>query len=412
MSIYQMKGSIFMSMEKLWTRNFLALIGANGFLFAGFHFLLPTITIYASSLGATGLQLGLIGGIFGYSAIFIRLFTDTGVRAFGKKKCLYAGLGLCILAVLGYLFFTSINAIILARVIHGFGFGLSTTFAAAMAADVIPASRRGEGIGYFGMGSTVAMALAPALGLWLLEESPALLFAASMSFSAAAILMAWLCRTKKAPAGINAASPIRSSIKNRLCEQGTAGASLLTILFGAGYGSVNTYIAMLAAEKGIDNAGLFFIVGTIFVFISRPFGGRLLDKYGAFAVVLPGAVAYLMALALMIYSGSLAGLLLSSVFYGLGAGALLPALLTWMLNSVASSRHSAASATFYNMLDIGTSTGLIALGAVAGQVGFTGMFYAIFGLMALFLLLAAAQYYLRPAKGAQELPELAEAEDA
>ena len=273
-----------MSTEKLWTRNFLALIGANGFLFAGFHFLLPTITIYASSLGATGLQLGLIGGSFGYSAIFIRLFTDTGVRTFGKKKCLYAGLGLCILAVLGYLFFTSINAIILARVIHGFGFGLSTTFAAAMAADVIPASRRGEGIGYFGMGSTVAMALAPALGLWLLEESPALLFAASMSFSAAAILMAWLCRTKKAPAGINAASPIRSSIKNRLCEQGTAGASLLTILFGAGYGSVNTYIAMLAAEKGIDNAGLFFIVGTIFVFISRPFGGRLLDKYGADAL--------------------------------------------------------------------------------------------------------------------------------
>ena len=151
-----------MTTEKLWTRNFMALIAANGFLFASFHFLLPTITIYASSLGATGLQIGLIGGIFGYSAIFIRLFTDTGVRAFGKKNCLYVGLVLCILATLAYLLLDNPNAIIFARVIHGLGFGLSTTFAAAIAADVIPAARRGEGIGYFGMGSTIAMALAPA----------------------------------------------------------------------------------------------------------------------------------------------------------------------------------------------------------------------------------------------------------
>lgn len=88
----------------------MALIAANGFLFASFHFLLPTITVYAASLGATGAQIGLIGGIFGYSAIFIRLFTDTGVRAFGKKRCLYAGLLLCVASVLGYMLFPSADA--------------------------------------------------------------------------------------------------------------------------------------------------------------------------------------------------------------------------------------------------------------------------------------------------------------
>ncbi|MBO6204338.1 MAG: MFS transporter [Selenomonas sp.] len=394
-----------MTTEKLWTRNFMALIAANGFLFASFHFLLPTITIYASSLGATGLQIGLIGGIFGYSAIFIRLFTDTGVRAFGKKNCLYVGLVLCILATLAYLLLDNPNAIIFARVIHGLGFGLSTTFAAAIAADVIPAARRGEGIGYFGMGSTIAMALAPALGLWLLSKSAASLFLSSICVSSMAILMAWLCKNKGTVSELPPTPPLHSSIRNRLCEHGTAGPSLLTILFGAGYGSVNTFIAMLAAEKSIENAGLFFVAGTLFVFISRPFGGRLLDKHGAFAVVLPGAVSYLIALALITHAETLMGLLTASVFYGLGAGALLPALLTWMLNRVRADRHSAASATFYNMLDIGTSTGLILLGTVAGNIGYTNMFYCVLGIMALFLILAIIQYYYRPQAEFNELED-------
>jgi len=392
--------------EKLWTRNFIALIAANGFLFASFHFLLPTITMYAASLGATGVQIGLIGGIFGYSAIFIRLFTDTGVRAFGKKKCLYAGLLLCVAAVLGYMIFPNADAIIFARVLHGLGFGLSTTFAAAIAADVIPAARRGEGIGYFGMGSTVAMALAPAFGLYLLAESATWLFTASIVVSLLAILMAYVCKTHEAVTELPPTPPLHSSIRNRICEHGTAGPSLLTILFGAGYGSVNTFIAMLAAEKSVENAGLFFVIGTLFVFISRPFGGRLLDKYGAFAVVLPGAVSYLLALGIMVMADSLTGLLVASVFYGLGAGALLPALLTWMLNMVRPDRHSAASATFYNMLDIGTSTGLIVLGAVAGSVGYTNMFWYVIGIMSIFLVLAVFQYYHRSEQVLEEVEEI------
>ena len=65
---------------------------------------------------------------------------------------------------------------------------------------------------------------------------------------------------------------------------------------------------------------------------------------------------------------SLMALLAASVFYGLGAGLLLPALLTWILNMVRPERRSSASATFYNMLDIGTSTGILVLGVIAGMV--------------------------------------------
>ena len=375
-----------MPTEKLWSRDFIALTAANGLLFAGFHILLPTLPIYVASLGASGSEIGLIAGIFGYSAIFIRLFTDTGVRAFGKKTCLYAGLLLSLLATAGYALLDSIGAIVVARVIHGFGFGLSTTFAAALVADVIPASRRGEGIGYFGLGSTIAMALAPAFGLMLLSDiSPWALFITSGVATIAALFAARQDRTAEREPALPVPA-VHLSFRNRLYEAGTGIPAILTILFGAAYGSVNTFIAMMASEAGISSAGLFFIVGTFFIFLSRPFGGRLLDRYGAFAVVIPGALLYCVALALILAAGSLPVLLTASVFYGLGAGLLLPALMTWMLNVVRADRRSAASATFYNMLDIGTSTGIVALGSLAGTVGYIAMYRYVLVIMAAFVL--------------------------
>lgn len=385
-----------MSNIKLWTRNFITLVGANGLLFAGFHFLLPTLPLYAASIGASGAEIGIITGIFGFSAIFIRLFTDAGVRKFGKKKCLYLGLLCSFLATLSYDMFTSVYSLIAARILHGIGFGLSTTFAAALVADVIPAQRRGEGIGYFGLGSTVAMAVAPALGVMLLTDFSAnMLFFTSMIVTFLAAVSAKLCNAKEAPLP---AEKKHMSIRHKLCEYGTGIPSILTILFGAAYGSVNTFIAMMASEVGIENAGLFFIVGTIFVFISRPFGGRIFDSKGGFWVILPGGILYLIGLGILVSAQSLTVLLVASVFYGFGGGLLLPSLMTWMLNVVTPDRRSGASATFYNMLDIGTSSGIILLGSVAGSIGYVNMYYYVIGVMVIFIAFFMFNHFVLPKK--------------
>lgn len=395
-----------MQNTKLWSKDFIALVMTNGLLFASFHFLLPTLPMYADHLGATGTEIGLIGGIFGFSAIFIRLFTDIGVRVLGKKNSLYAGLFLSILATMSYFIFDSIDAIILARVVHGFGFGLSTTFATAIAADVIPAARRGEGVGYLGLGSTAAMALAPALGLsMLLDLGPGVLFTFSAVMSLLAIGTAKVCsETETVPA--LPVPAVHSSVHNRLFEAGTGVPAVLTILFGAAYGSVNTFIAMLANEIGIDHAGLFFVVGTLFIFISRPFGGRLFDRKGPFFVILPGSIFFIVALVLIFMAMSLPFLLLASVFYGLGGGLLLPALMTWMLNLVQADRRSAAGATFYNMLDIGTSSGLILLGSLAGSIGYAAMYRYVAVIMVVFVLFFLLQNHFHRRNQVQEPEEI------
>ena len=394
-----------MQKETLWTLNFITLIATNGLLFAGFHFLLPTLPVYVAGLGASGTEIGLIVGIFGFSAIFIRLFTDTGVRALGKKKCLYLGLILSLLSTIGYFTLTSVTGLLTARIIHGFGFGLSTTFAAALAADVIPATRRGEGIGYFGLGSTAAMAMAPALGIMLLTDfSASALFFTSAVITFVAVITAHLCHTTEVQTELPAPA-VHSSICNRLYEHGTGIPAVLTIFFGAAYGSVNTYIAMMAAEANIPSSGLFFLVGTLFIFISRPFGGRLLDRFGAFAVVIPGAFFYLIALGIILTANNLTMLLTASAFYGLGAGLLLPALMTWMLNVVLPDRRSSASATFYNMLDIGTSTGILVLGGVGGVIGYIAMYRYVAVVMIIFLAFALLTHFVHPSTDPQNVED-------
>lgn len=391
-----------MNNTTLWTKNFISIIAANGLLFASFHSLLPTLPLYALSLGANGTEIGLISGIFGVSAIFIRLFTDVFVSKLGKKRCLYAGILLSLVATVSYGLFTSIESLLIARIIHGLGFGLGTTFAAALAVDIIPSSRRGEGVGYFGLGNTVSMGIAPALGVALLTGFNAT-FLFAFATIAGLLAMAGTKSCKIAlPEGPVPRPPQNcssTSLRDRFFERGTAFPSFLTMLFGIAYGCVNTFIAMLANEAGIGGAGFFFVTGTVFIFLSRTFGGRLYDAKGPFWVMLPGILCYTVALIIILLAHSLPILLTASVFYGLGAGLIMPSLMTWLFNSVPAERRSNASATYYNMLDVGTSGGIILLGSVAGSIGYSAMFYYILATMLLFLAVFLGRHFYRPITG-------------
>lgn len=332
---------------------------------------MPTMPLFAADLGASGTQVGIVGGIFGYSAILIRLFTND-VRQLGKKFCFYVGLGISMLVTLSFVIFDSIGSVIVARFVQGFGFGLATTFAAALVLEVIPASRRGEGLGYFGLGSTVGMAIAPALGIFLYENfnSTVLFVTSALCILIAGVIVS---QTDK----ISSAEKISASygsISERFLARGTGRAAMLTILFSVAYGSVNTFIAMAAREANLPNAGFFFVIGTTFIFLSRPIGGKLFDTHGAFATLLPGTIFYTIALVMIFSAKSSATLLTAAIFHGIGAGFLLPALMTWMINSVKSTQRDAASATFYNMLDIGTGTGVLLLGTLSGTFGYMNLY--------------------------------------
>ena len=374
------------TVSRLWTKDFIFFTISNTFLFSGFHIFLPTLPVYVLNQGGSSTDVGLLSAIFVFFAILIRLFTDYGLKKWGKKYYLYIGCILCFAAAISYILATTVPRLLSLRVVHGLGFGIATTLYASIVTELIPKERRGEGIGYFGLGTTVAMAIAPGLGVWIVDNfSFNTLFIVATLSQVLALGCLTLCNIpEKQP--VPAENQERSSIMDKLVEKTLFYQAFLALLFGVCIGGILNFIALLAKEAHIPNAGAFFLMCTVCIFLSRLITGRIFDKKGPAWVILPGALLFLAGFVVLAQTQSMSSFLLASALYGFGYGTIFPALQTWMFNLVPSSKRSAASATFYNMIDIGNGTGSVALGILAGKLGYASIYWCSAIIMSVFLL--------------------------
>lgn len=370
---------------KLWTKDFILFTISNTFLFSGFHIFLPTLPIYVLNQGGTSTDVGLLSAIFVFCAILIRFFTEYGIKKWGKKYYLYIGCVLCFVAAASYILATTVPRLLSLRILHGIGFGIATTLYAAIVTDLIPKTRRGEGIGYFGLGTTLAMAIAPGLGVWIVDNfSFTVLFITATVSQIFALLCLRFCFVPENP--VVQDKPLEKiSFWNKLVEKRLLFQAFLSLLFGVCIGGVLNFIALLAKEAHIANAGSFFLMCTGCIFLSRLVTGRIFDKKGPAWVILPGAILFLSGFVVLAQSKSLTAFLAASALYGFGYGTIFPAVQTWMFNLVPPARRSAASATFYNMIDIGNGVGSVALGMLAGQYGYASIYWCSAIIMGIFL---------------------------
>jgi len=157
-------------------------------------------------------------------------------------------------------------------------------------------------------------------------------------------------------------------------------------LFGICIGGILNFIALLAKEVHIANSGAFFLMCTVCIFLSRLVTGRIFDKKGPAWVILPGTILFLLGFVVLAQSKTMTSFLIASALYGFGYGTIFPAVQTWMFNLVPPAKRSAASATFYNMIDIGNGVGSVALGMLAGQLGYASIYWCSAIIMGIFLL--------------------------
>jgi MFS family permease len=158
-----------MERPKVWTKDYSILVSSNMLYSAGFYMLLPTIPLFIAALGGTSAQVGWVATAFSAASILMRFFINVVLRKADKKRTFLAGMLFTVLITALYSLADSVGSICVLRILQGFGFGIVTTLCAATVADILPASRKGEGIGYFGMGTILAAAVCPALGLYFLS---------------------------------------------------------------------------------------------------------------------------------------------------------------------------------------------------------------------------------------------------
>src|SRR5699024_2373341 len=153
--------------ERMFTNVFAFMWLANFFIFLGFQMTLPTIPIFVNELGGSDQLIGVIVGIFTFSALLLRPYAGHALESKGRGKVYLLGLILFVFSVGSFGLITSMGVLVIMRIVQGVGWGFSTTASSTIATDLIPPKRRGEGMGYFGLSGNLALAFGPALGVTL-----------------------------------------------------------------------------------------------------------------------------------------------------------------------------------------------------------------------------------------------------
>jgi len=371
----------------IWNKTFFLILSVSFLMFMSMYMLLPTLPLYAQTIGGNETVAGTIVGIFTLSAVLVRPWFGNLLDRKGRKVILVIGIGIFLVSVLAYNLAFSIMILLALRMLHGIGWGASTTATGTMASDVIPAARRAEGMGYYGIAATIAMSLGPALGLYLVKYS-----SYSVLFTGAAILAAL------GLAGsflINYETPrhpekAKASLGKGVILEKTAIAPALVLFFiTLTYGGIITFLPSYAGSRGVENIGVFFTVYALVLLVGRPIIGKLADRYGARKFLVPGILLIASALLLLALATSLPMFLLVGIVYGLGFGTVQPILNALVISLAPPERRGAANATFAVAMDMGIGLGAVSLGFLAQQMGYVYMY----GSSAIFALLALIMYF-------------------
>lgn len=354
------------SPERLWTKSFILLTLCNLLLFTGLQMTLSTLPAYAEeSLGASSVQVSLVTSLFALSAIASRLFSAKAMEKGGRNLLIFLGLSISLAAVIGYYWAGTIAALLGMRILFGIGFGMASTAFPTMASDVIPIRRMGEGMGYFGLSTSLAMSAGPLLGLTLLQGPG---FGSLLIFTGAALVLilplgyrltAVLPVHHKEPA-MAQASEIKGGAFRRLFIP-----CLLNFLLSVSYGGLLGFLALYGKEAHLEHIAYFFLFNAVAIVLIRPFSGKIYDRFGPAALLIPGSLFIVGGLLLLSYATSTAALFPAAICYGIGFGSMQPALQTWMIQSVDVRQRGMANGMFFNSLDLGVAIGTMLLGSVA-----------------------------------------------
>lgn len=376
--------------SKLWSPSFIFIIISNALLFMIFEMLLPTLPLFVTNVGGEASQVGLVTGIFMLSAILTRPFAGKLANKIDKKFLLIIGISINALATGAYYLSTDVTTLLIIRLFHGAGFGLATTYFATLATEVIPQHKRGEGLGYFGLGETIAISLGPMIGMMTLELADfQRLFISGMAVLLLALIMALLIKRTESGKALDKEYNSRSSI----IEKKVIFPSLLILLIGIAAGGIMSFFSLYAVEKNFSHVGLFFFLVAASSFIVRLISGRLFDLYGPSIILIPGSIFSIIGLLLVYAANSNIMFFIAAIFYGFGFGSLLPAIQTWCVNLVAENEHENAMASFFNFFDIGIGGGSLLLGLVASSFSYQ-IIYIIAAIIYILLLIIYIIYLL------------------
>lgn len=252
-------------------------MAANFSLFFAFYVLTPLLPLYLSEhFGATKDVIGLVLSGYTITALLFRPFSGYVVDSFPRKLVLMVSFSAFAIFFAGYLAASTLLLFMLVRTLHGGPFGMLTVANSTVAIDVLPSSRRTEGIGYYGLSNNLAMAIAPTVGIFVYKYSHS--FELLFWIALVVACCGWM---------VDATIDLKSKdiVKNKsklsldrffLMKGWLLGVNM--VAFGFSFGVLSNYLAIYGKEvMGITGGtGTYFMLCSVGLILSRLQGGKAL----------------------------------------------------------------------------------------------------------------------------------------
>lgn len=386
-----------MQQRRLWNRNFILIFITNITTSISFQMMNTTLAKYTVSLGLSVSIMGFVSTSFVITSLAIRPYAGRLCDYKNKKKILLISLILIAVAILGYSQSHSLGYLIFFRLIHGLGWGLVTTVSSTIATVSLPEEKIGHGIGIFALASVISTAIAPNLGLWLIDHSSyTIMFMSAAAMPLTGILLSFFIQTDNNQLN-NSKRTNMESVWNSIFAKEAVLPMLIILFTTVSTSSISTFLALYAEERAIAGIGLFFSVYAVALFVTRPVSGRLNDILHKSFIIIPCSVLLILTFVLLTRADRLLLFTFAAVTYGLGYGGLQPALQTWCVKSVNRERRGVANSTFFVGLDLGTSLGTLVAGGLAQWKGYRFMYESMIMpiLIALFIYLLTGTAAMR-----------------
>lgn len=386
-----------MSKEILFNRNYTLLCVANFLFFFSFYLILPIMPLYLSEVFvANKAVIGAVIACYSVATLVVRPFSGYIMDTYNRKSVYILAFTLFTAVFGGYIVAETLLALVVVRVLYGLTFGLTSVSSNTLVIDLVPSSRRGEGIGFFGISSNVAMALGPMAGLMMHGRVDYVwIFVICLGVSLLGVIIASRIHVRYRP-------PLRRpkvSIDRFILLKGIPG-GVAYILIAFPYGQISNYIAMYISENHIAlSGGMFFILYAVGLILSRLYAGKMVDRDKKPQTVILGIALLVAGIGLLAalpnfngFSAAVATFLMAAiaVICGAGYGTIFTSFNTMFIDLARHNQRGSATATYLSAWDLGLGLGIFFGGAIAEQVSFSFGYLVADAVLLLGLLFFAA----------------------
>lgn len=385
--------------EQLWSTTFVLVVVSTLCCFMVGQGLNSSTSVYVALYGGTAAYAGVLAAVFSGAAAVVRLLSGPLIDGRGRRIVMLAGFAVLIVGTVGPLFTHDVAPFVVFRILQGAGFSAVTTASATAAADALPASRMGEGIGYYGLGQAIAMSIGPAFALALVSMDPAEnLFIGATAAAALGLALIFFCRYEKHPEtlpeeavyrrereekrtrseGAKSEGARREGFISRIFEKRALPGTLPTLVIAPAFGFVIFFVGLYGTSLGVGNAGLFYTLSAVSMIIVRLKSGAFMDRFAPIKI-LPVALAFgVVAFAILIACGTVldsspardAVFYLAGIVYGPCIGIVNPLNQAVAVRNTPPERWGAANALFQLAIDVGIGCASVIWGLVNDSFGF------------------------------------------